>query len=92
MITDALLTFVAWLGETVLGWLPSLDSEQLATLYQVPGKITEIVVNVAKFGPVVPFFEIGYALQIFIGLCLAAATIQGVRILGSFVTLGGGGV
>lgn len=92
MITDALLQLAAWLGEFFVGLIPGLGDDQVIALYSVPGKVFEIVTAVAKFNPVIPFFEIGYALQIFLGLCLAAATVQTVRIVGSFVTLGGGGV
>lgn len=88
MVTDALLDFVAWLVETVVGWFP--DSEPPTWLAQIGNMGAVLGDGVNSMGAWLPIglgFQVIQAVVVCLGVGLL---IKVARIVASFVTAGGG--
>jgi len=90
MITSALLSFVDTVAAFFLNGLP--DSPVWVESFGVGGSamLQGILDGAAKWGFIVPFETIGPVFQIAIGSFVVAISVKVVRIVLSYVTLGGG--
>lgn len=90
MITEAVGDWFLYLVAGVFSLLPDTSPEQEASWQAFGGHLSEVVDYISKFGPIVPFEQIGIAAVVLSAAALTALSIQGARIVASFVTLGGG--
>lgn len=88
MVTDALLSFVAWLVETVLGWLPVIEPPEW--LGNVSEGLSSIVAAASSMSAWLPV-ELGFGIAAAVLACiLAGLTIKLVRSVASYFLAGGG--
>lgn len=88
MVTDALLDFVAWLVETVVGWMPDSEPpEWLGNIANMGAVLGDGVNSMGAWLPIALGFQIVQAAVVCLGVGLL---IKVVRILASFFTAGGG--
>lgn len=88
MITDALLAFVAWVVETVTGWLP--DYETPAWVADVGAGLQPILDTAGELGSWVPV-EFGLTVAgAVLGAVVVGFGIKIVRSVASYFLAGGG--
>lgn len=91
MIWDWLMNWVAdqvvWLGEQLATMVPPVPS----WLAQLPGHISTVTSYFAQAGHWFPVELIAPVLVVVVGAWVAGLAIKLIRIVASFVTLGGGG-
>lgn len=88
MITDALLAVVAWVVETVTGWMPTVPVP--AWLGTVGDGLDTAMSGASSMGAWLPV-GLGVTVLSAVLLCVVLGFgIRVVRIIASFLTLGGG--
>ncbi|WP_448060801.1 hypothetical protein [Cellulomonas hominis] len=88
MITDAILTFVAWLVETVVGWLPTVPVP--SWLGDGSGSLGSIL---AQMGQLSVWLPVAFGIQVLIAVLacvIAGFGIKIVRSIASYFLAGGG--
>ncbi len=92
MITSAVANFFLGLTAGLIGLVPGLSDDALASLDDFDGSIGSLFAQVAKLGPIIPFDDIALAAFILSAFLVIALAFQIGRVVLSFVTLGGGSV
>lgn len=88
VITDALLSFVAWLVETVLGWMPTIAPPQW--LGQASDGLASMFAAASTMGAWLPVTLGFQVLGVVLACVLVGLAIKLVRSVASYFLAGGG--
>lgn len=88
MIFEGIINAVAGIVSFIAGLMPEFDTP--AWLTTIAAKIDLVVANMAPLGVWLPFGAAGTAVTLVLAAVAVAVIIKLVRIIASFLTLGGG--